>query len=118
MSEPSDEPEWRTNLLRARMLAAADRAVEAPGNIRPAGGNLASAVLETLTDAWVSPGRARVVFAETVEGAAAQVTTAFYAQGAECRAAAAGEPHEVDLDGPQGWKASSGRIDARVRQAR
>lgn len=105
----------RTNILRSRKIAAANRADAGPGALAPGGGNPLSSVLASLETAWVSPSDARRQFAESLEGLGTAVTGAFRSQASSCRGEAAGEPPEVDYDDPaEGWKADPSRINARV----
>jgi len=110
-----DQPDMQPNQLKILMSTAAGRAEAAPGNIAPAGGNPLRSALAALDGAWVSPGHARTVFVENLEGAGTAVTKAFDAQAHHARDLAGHEPPKVDANDPnEGWKASTSRIASRA----
>lgn len=115
MSEETEPPDMRPNLLKRRMRSAATTGDSAVSALAPSGGNPLASALTALERAWVSPARERTTYVENLEGAGSAVTAAFRAQADDARAEASGEPAEVDADDPyEGWKASDARIDARA----
>lgn len=119
-TDVQQEPDWRTNLLKRRLDAAATVAQAAVDEIGASRGNPLAAVASRIAAAWTAQGsRTRDDLVEDVRGAGDGVRSAFANQRDALDGDADREPSRIDVEAEpdQEWKTDNGRIDARVTAA-
>lgn len=97
-------PDFRPNLYRTALAAAAAHATTTAATFAQDGGHPLHRVLEGLDDAWSSNSAVRMHFEWAVLDRSRRAANALDDHVEALRSAVDREPPVVDPAGPQGWK--------------